>query len=376
MIRLFFFDQQFGFREKHSTELAATYLVNKITSAMESKDLTLGIFLDLSKAFDTIDHNILLTKLHHNGIRGTAHSWFKSYLTNRKQYTAYGKCLSSPVEINWGVPQGSILGPILFLIYVNDFSKCLQSAEAIMYADDTNVFLHHKNVNTLFNKAQLELYNITKWLAANKLTLNINKTKYVCFSSSKSKNLLAYGNKRLSINSTPLEQVQNISFLGLYLDENLSWKSHMLIVIKKLRSYLGIISKLKYHLNIENLIQIYHSLIESQIRYGIMTWNHGHKTLVQKIQRLCDKFTSFVNKNKYGEPVKFLSVRDLYILSTGMFMYKLKHRQFQAFFSLCFNATSKFIILQHVIVTLIISLTFQNQLPNSLSPSVELKHGT
>ena len=175
------------------------------------------------------------------------------------------------------MPQGSILGPILFLIYVNDFSKCLQSAEAIMYADDTNVFLHHKNVNTLFNKAQLELYNITKWLAANKLTLNINKTKYMSFSSSKSNNLLAYGNKRLSINSTPLEQVQNISFLGLYLDENLSWKSHMLIIIKKLRSYLGVISRLKYHLNIENLIQIYHSLIESQIRYGIMDTKHFFK---------------------------------------------------------------------------------------------------
>ena len=214
---------------------------------MESKDLTLGIFLDLSKAFDTIDHNILLTKLHHNGIRGTAHSWFKSYLTNRKQYTAYGKCLSSPAEIYWGVPQGSILGPILFLIYVNDFSKCLQSAEAIMYADDTNVFLHHNNVNTLCNKVQLELYNITKWLAAYKLALNINKTKYryMCFISNKSNNLLAHGNKRLSINSTPLEQVQHISFLRLYLDENLSWKSHMLIVIKKLRLYLGIISKIE-----------------------------------------------------------------------------------------------------------------------------------
>ena len=171
-----------------------------------------------------------------------------------------------------------MLSPILFLIYVNDFSKCLQSAEAIMYADDTNVFLHHKNVNTSFNKAQLELYNITKWLAANKLTLNINKTKYnMCFSSSKSNNLLAYGNNRLSINSTPLEQVQNTSFLGLYLDENLSWKSHMLIVLKKLRSYLGIISRLKYHLNMENLIQIYHSLIESQICYGIMDTKHLFK---------------------------------------------------------------------------------------------------
>ena len=206
--RKYLFDHQCGFSEKHSTESAANYLVNRITSAMESKDLTLGTFLDLSKAFDTIDHNILLTKLHHNGIRGTAHSWFKSYLTNCKQYTANGRCLSSPAEIYWGVPQGSILGPILFLIYVNDFSKCLQTANAIMYADDTNVFLHPKSVNTLFDKAQLELYNITKWLVANILTININKTKYMCFNSNKNNNLLAYGNKCLSIYNTPLEQVK------------------------------------------------------------------------------------------------------------------------------------------------------------------------
>ena len=93
----------------------------------------------------------------------------------------YGRCLSSPAEIYWGVPQGSIPGPTLLLIYVNDFSKCLHTADAIMFADDTNVFLHYKNVSILFDKAQLELYNITKWLAVDKLTLNINITKYsVC----------------------------------------------------------------------------------------------------------------------------------------------------------------------------------------------------
>ena len=152
----FFHKYQFGFREHYSTELAATCLVNKITAAIESNEETLGVFLDLSKAFDTIDHSILLAKLYHCGIRGTAHNWFSSYLRNRTQITEYGDALSNSSDIKFGVLQGSILGPILFLIYVKDFKNCLKKADAIMYTDDTNIFLHHETINALYDVAQKE----------------------------------------------------------------------------------------------------------------------------------------------------------------------------------------------------------------------------
>ena len=166
-------------------------------------------------------------------------------------------------------------------------------ADAIGYADDTNIFLHNNNINALYDVAQKELVLVTNWLSANKLTLNINKTKFIVFTSSKKKGIKT--NKSLYVNDIPIKKVHAISFLGLLIDENLSWKPHMLTLLNKLRSSFGVISTLKYCLNVENLVQIYHSLIESYLCYGILVWNHGNITIVKKMQQLCNKFISFIN---------------------------------------------------------------------------------
>ena len=150
---------------------------------------SLEIFLDLSKAFDSINHEILLNKLYHYGVRGTVHDCFKSYLFGRTQQIDYNSSISNIEPISSSVPQGSILGPLLFIIYINDFSKCLKYSNNLSFADDTTIILSAKNNNLLFQKGNKELENIDNWLIANKLSLNVKKTKYILFSSRTTKTL-------------------------------------------------------------------------------------------------------------------------------------------------------------------------------------------
>jgi hypothetical protein len=181
------YSSQFGFREKHSTSLAITHLVNKITSAIDRKEITVGVFLDLAKALDTIDHDILLAKLDHYGMRGQALQWISSYFYCRKQYVQYKETFSSYHTIKCGVPQGSILGPLFFLLYINDISNASNLTESLIFADDTSVFYSHSDPNHLQYVMNNELHNFDLWLKSNKLSVNLKKNKYVIFKTSKKK---------------------------------------------------------------------------------------------------------------------------------------------------------------------------------------------
>ena len=152
--------RQFGFQEKHSIEHAIMQLVDQINCSFKKNLYTLGIFIDLSKAFDTVNHKILIAKLENYGVTGTNLRWFKSYLENRKQFIAYGIFSASHINISYGVPQDSILGPLLFLVYVNDLNRASEVLDPIMFADDTNLFYSHQNMKTIFGTVNCELQKI------------------------------------------------------------------------------------------------------------------------------------------------------------------------------------------------------------------------
>ena len=178
----FFPNTQFGFRKSVSTSHAISLLVNTITKFMNKKKKTLGIFLDFSKAFDLIDHKILLQKLKKCGIRGHANKWFESYLSNRTQQVQVNGVLSSTIcKVKHGTPQGSILGPLLFLIYISDLPSCLKHSIPLFYADDTNLVLSASVCGELISKANEELQNISEWVISNKLSLNERKTQAIIF---------------------------------------------------------------------------------------------------------------------------------------------------------------------------------------------------
>ena len=175
------YEKQFGFQRNNSTEHAILQLTRDITSSFEKEEYTLGGFIDLSKAFDTVDHQILIKKLQYYGIDGTALEWFKSYLSNRKQYISTQEISESCLDIICGVPQGSILRPLLFLVYVNDLFKTSNRLMEVMFADDTNLFLFHKNIDTPFAIMNVGLENVSTWFKSNKLSLNVNKAKWSLF---------------------------------------------------------------------------------------------------------------------------------------------------------------------------------------------------
>ena len=179
------YNHQYGFRAGHSTGLALTVLVDRIIESLDSSKSTVGVFLDFSKAFDTVNHNILLSKLETYGVRGAPLSWIASYLSCRTQYVNYNKTSSSSLPIACGVPQGSILGPLLFLIYINDMVNVSQSLFYVLFADDSNAFLSGKNIDQVICDINVALVDLVEWLNTNKLTLNIKKTQFIIFKSPK-----------------------------------------------------------------------------------------------------------------------------------------------------------------------------------------------
>ena len=214
------YSYQFCFRQRHSTQQAIITLVNKITSCLDNGYLVIGVFLDLKKAFDTVDHKILLKKLYAYGIRGVALKLLESYLSGRFQYVVYDYQQSATLSITCGVPQGSVLGPLLFIIYMNDICNVSRLLFTILYADDTSVLVNGKSLNLIIEIVNSELQLLSTWLKSNKLSLNTTKSYYVVFHRARMK--LPINSIKMNIDNANIMEVHCIKYLGVILDSKLS----------------------------------------------------------------------------------------------------------------------------------------------------------
>ena len=260
--------QQYGFRAKHSTELAALNLVDHLTYKLDNGIIPINIYIDLSKAFDTLIHSILLDKLSHYGVNGVAKKLLQSYLSNRRQVVDFNGSTSDTLEIKTGVPQGSVLGPFLFSVYINDLPTCTDIFNMIMYADDTTLICDINGNPADEHLLNMELCKITDWLSANKLSLNVNKTKCMIFHSDKKTVLYP----KLFIDNIEIERVDYFNFLGLQLHHTLKWNKQLSCISLKISKITGLLHKLKSEYPTSILKSIYNTLILPNINYCILSW--------------------------------------------------------------------------------------------------------
>lgn len=261
---------QYGFRSGRSTNDAILDFIGNVVENVNKGSYTVSLFLDMSKAFDTVKHETLFKKLEFYGIRGSALCWFKSYLQNRTIKVNYKNVLSKTYEVQYGTPQGSVLGPLIYIILANDLAKTLKFCSCVTFADDTTVFASGNNLRFLYRKINADLEILSKWFDSNTLTLNVEKSKYMVFRP-KSKKELSYRGK-IKLGDKEMERVENIKFLGIVIDEFLDWGMHLKFVMNKIIAGNYSLSMVKNLLPTDIKLLIYYTNIQSHINYAISAW--------------------------------------------------------------------------------------------------------
>ena len=297
---------------------------------MEEKKFTIGVFIDLSKAFDTLCHSILLDKMEKYGIRGNIWQWFKDYLKHRNLRV---KCMnnsgkmeySSYHELDYGTPQGSCLGPLLFIIFINDLPLSTEYCLSLLFADDTTLLHSHQDLEILKTQLEQDIKTLMDWFKANKLTLNLSKTEIVLFSAQSTSMDVT-----LNIGLHQLKSNNHVKFLGMWLDSKLNWRKHITTLLIKLKQNVNLLKLSNKFLDKYTKKQVYHTHIISHVLYGLLLWGNAvDETSLSKIQGIMDKCFTICTGLPPTIPnytmEKMLTLRELIKLESLKLSYRLHH---------------------------------------------------
>ena len=340
------YEFQYGFRTGHSTTHALIEISDRIKLAINSNELMCGLFLDLSKAFDTVNHNILLSKLDHYGIRGPSLNLLKSYLTNRKQYVKLGNHKSELRQINCGVPQGSVLGPLLFILYINDLHKACTTGNIRIFADDTTVFFKCETKNDIISKGTQIMTQLNEWFKANRLTLNSEKSNFIVFRSrkNKTKNLP----EQIPFDKTCINRSESAKYLGVILDEHLTWNQQITEVCNKLKRYFKLFYCIRNLINKDQVKIIYYAFIYSRIKYGISIFGFTCNIRLERMQVLQNKLLKVLLSKSYRYPTNLLhnelgilKVKDIAKLDALTFIHNYFNNKLPLIFNNYFTLVSE-----------------------------------
>ena len=290
----------------HSSTTCLLKCTDDWYSDMDEGFITGLISIDLKKAFGTVDHEILCQKLEHYGVVGKELSWFKSCLSSRKQYCRINGVDSNINDINVGVPQKSCLGPLLFLVYINDLPCIVKNAEVSMYADNTSISHSSKDIMQLNTALNEELRKLDRWLQRNKLSLNVAKTRSMLITTKHKKKYLTTSNQALqpSIREEHIKVICSYKYLGVQIDENLTWKNQIKSVTEKASRAIGFLKYAKHFLPEAIVKSLYTSIVEPHFQYCCFVWGCCNSTDLLQLQRLQSRASRIVTNSHFDAPSK------------------------------------------------------------------------
>ena len=324
------YDYQSGFRKNHSCQALLTYLTERWQDAINNDRLNGVILVDLCKAFDTIDHSIFLKKLSIYNFHPMLIRLLSSFLSNRLQVVKYQSMQSRLYPIGKGVPQGSVLGPLFFNIYVNDLPLLLPEGQCVMFADDTSATDSDPDIFSLENRLQGHLITLQNWCESNRMAINATKTKVMLIST---RQKIAASPKRsldLHFNNMPIECVSSHKLLGVVIDQSLTWKEHTSHLVKKISRNVFLLSKIKHFLDESSRKMFYLANIQSHFSYCSVVWSRGPSTTYKQLEGLHRRALRLVFGLGYRDPINYISeailpARQYFFYLDLVFVYRILH---------------------------------------------------